>query len=101
MFWSATGQGVRLSVKVTPRARHSGIIGPAPEADGSSVLRVAVTEPPEGGKANAALLKLLAKQCGVAKSHLEIVAGSADRRKTILVRGDFEALRARLLDVYG
>lgn len=60
------------------------------------MLRVAVTAPPEAGKANAAVAALLAERLDVAKSRVEILAGTTDRRKTVLVRGDPTALMERL-----
>lgn len=64
--------------------------------DGATVLKVRVTEPPEGGKANAALIKLLAKAWKLPKSSLSLVAGHTDRRKTLAVAGDPAALRREL-----
>ena len=52
--------------------------------------------PAEGGKANAALVKLLAREWGVAPSRIGIVAGAKDRRKTVHVAGDTPALVERL-----
>jgi len=51
------------------------------------VLRVYVTVVPEDGKANAAVLKLLAKALGVPKSRLEIVRGHTARDKVVRVTG--------------
>lgn len=56
--------------------------------DGVTVLKVRVTEPPEDGKANAALIKLLAKAWKLPKSSLTLVAGHSDRRKTLAVAGE-------------
>jgi uncharacterized protein len=60
------------------------------------VLRLRVSEPPEGGKANAALIKLLAKAWKLPKSALSLVAGHTDRRKTLAVAGDPVVLRRAL-----
>lgn len=51
-------------------------------------LKVAVTAPPDKGKANAAVVVLLAKVFGVSKSSLSVVAGQADRRKILRIKGD-------------
>ncbi len=91
-----TADGVRVSVRLTPKARRNRIDGPAAEAGGGAVLKVSVTAAPEGGKANAALIKLLAKEWGLPKTSLSITRGAADRRKTLLIRGEPRALRARL-----
>ncbi|MEP0520375.1 MAG: DUF167 domain-containing protein [Hyphomicrobiales bacterium] len=51
--------------------------------DGATLVRVYVTVVPEGGKANTAVLKLLAKELGVSKSNLSIIRGQTDRNKLI------------------
>jgi uncharacterized protein len=87
--------GVRLSVKVRPRAARTAVQGV--EVDGErAYLVVKVAAPPEGGKANAATLKLLAKCCGVAAGALSLVSGAAGRRKVLDVRGDAAVLAQRL-----
>lgn len=98
-----TEGGVKLRLRVTPRARRAGIHGVAPDSDGSVALRIAVTEPPENGQANRAVLALLAKRCAFAKSQMEIVAGATVRRKVVLVRGDPDSLTTNLahIIVYG
>jgi uncharacterized protein (TIGR00251 family) len=87
---------LRVAVRLTPKAARERIDGVATEADGRRVLKVAVTAVPEDGKANAALIKLLSKQWKVPKSAITITAGATDRRKTLFVSGDGEALRRRL-----
>ncbi len=72
--------GTRLSLRVTPKASRNAVA--APEADGDP-LRVYVTTVPEGGKANAAVLKLLSKALGLPKSRLEIVQGATGRDKVV------------------
>ena len=73
-----------LLIKVTPNAKSERIkkeIG----ADGAVLYKVYVTVVPEDGKANEAVLKLLAKALGVAKSNLTIVRGHTSRLKTIRI----------------
>ena len=88
--------GVRLSVRLTPKASRNGIGAVAAEADGAAVLKVMVTVVPEDGKANAALIALLAKSWKIAKSSISITAGATDRRKTLFIEGDAEDLRQRI-----
>lgn len=90
--------GVRLRMRVQPRARRSAVVGLVAEADGGAALKVAVTAAPKDGKANAAVITLLAAELGLAKSALAVVAGAADRRKTLLIAGEPQALLARLND---
>lgn len=88
------GRGCLLiDVRLQPGASRAGVDGPAVLDDGASVLKVRVTEPPEGGKANAALIKLLAKAWKQPKSALSLVAGQTDRRKTLALAGDPAELR--------
>ena len=88
--------GVRVAVRLTPKASRNAIAGIAPSGEGEAVLKVMVTAVPEAGRANEALIKLLAKQWGVAKSSISLVAGATDRNKILHVAGDAGDLMARL-----
>lgn len=94
--YSITGLGLRVFIRLTPKGSRDKIDGLAAEADGGMVLKASVTAVPEDGKANAALIKMLAKEWRVAKSDFEIVAGATDRRKTVLISGDGAEMAARL-----
>ncbi|MFN3647163.1 MAG: DUF167 domain-containing protein [Gemmobacter sp.] len=67
--------GAEIAVRVTPRAGRNGI---EETPDG---LRVRVTAPPEDGKANEAVRRLLAKALGVAPTRLVLVRGATARDK--------------------
>ena len=67
--------GTEIAVRVTPRASRNAVL-----VDGDAI-RVSVTTVPEDGKANAAVVKLLAKALGVAKSRLELLRGATARDK--------------------
>lgn len=84
--------GVRLHIRLTPKASRDAIQGLAPEADGGQVLKASVTAVPEDGKANVALIQLLSKAWKLPKSGFEIIAGATDRRKTLLIHGDTQTL---------
>ena len=84
--------GVRLRLRVQPRARRNRVDGLAADAGGGSVLRIAVTAAPESGAANDAVIALLAKELHLAKSALALVAGASDRRKIIRLAGDPQQL---------
>jgi uncharacterized protein YggU (UPF0235/DUF167 family) len=73
--------GAEIAVRVTPKASRNAV----EVADGG--LRVYVTTVPEGGKANSAVQKLLAKSLGVPKSRLTLVRGAASRDKVFRVDG--------------
>lgn len=95
--FQAAAAGVRVAVKVTPRASADRVRGVALDEAGVAVLQVAVTAVPEDGRANRAVAALLAKTWRVPKSAVEVLQGAADRRKLLLVRtADPAALAARL-----
>lgn len=85
-----------MSLRVTPNAGRDGIDGAEVRDDGSTVLRLRVKAVPDKGKANTAVIALLAKVLGVAKSSMTLVSGETARLKTVLVVGDDAALLARL-----
>ncbi|HTH15005.1 MAG TPA: DUF167 family protein [Magnetospirillum sp.] len=93
---AAAPGGVRVQIRLTPKAARDRIDGLAAEADGGTVLKVSVTSVPEDGKANAALIKLLSKQWRVPKSAMEIVQGATDRRKVLHITGEPGDLLASL-----
>lgn len=72
----------RLKVRVQPGASRERIL-----AWRGDVLKVAVTAPPERGKANTAVEALLAKELGVAKSAVRVIAGGASRDKVVELEG--------------
>ena len=76
---------MRLRVMLNPGAGANRIDCMVETPDGSA-LKVRVTAIPEKGKANAALIKLLAKELGIAKGRFEVVTGPKDRRKVQLIR---------------
>lgn len=74
----------RLSVKAVPSARDNHIsIEDAPE--GGQKLRIRVTAPPDKGKANKAIIALLAKALGIAKSNITLERGEISRDKVFLI----------------
>jgi len=94
-FTAASG-GLRVTVRLTPKASRDRVVGFAADADGLPMLKVQVTAVPEDGKANAALLRLLAKSWRLPRTTLTVVQGATDRRKVIEISGDAALLRPRL-----
>ncbi|MBI5137563.1 MAG: YggU family protein [Nitrospirae bacterium] len=88
-----TATGVRLTIRLAPKASRDQVQGPHGDA-----LKIAITAPPVEGKANAHLIKFLAKRLGVAKGAVTIASGELSRDKVVDVAGITEAdARARLL----
>lgn len=85
-----------LRLAVAPKASRDRIEGVRPEADGGAVLRVSVTVAPEDGKANAAVVKLLAKAWRLPKSAFSIRVGATARRKVLFIAGDAMDLARRI-----
>lgn len=88
--------GLRVRVRLQPAGRADQVLGLVDGADGLAALKVSVTSPPEDGKANAALIKLLAKEWKLAKTKLEVIQGQTSRNKVLSLSGDGEALAALL-----
>jgi len=87
---------VRIALRLTPRARADRLDGVARLADGSPVLKATVTAPPAEGRANDALLQLLAREWRVPRRDLAIVGGQKSRNKTVHVAGEPAVLLKRL-----
>ncbi len=96
MPFRAAGDGVRVTVQLTPRARADRLDGVAHLADGAAVLKVAVTAPPSEDRANDALLQLLAKEWALPRRDLALVGGRKSRNKIVRVAGEPTALMRRL-----
>jgi uncharacterized protein len=75
-------EGATLAVRAQPSARKNAIVG-----EQAGALKVAVTAPPEDGRANAALIKLLRDSLGLKRSQIELVSGITNRNKVFLIRG--------------
>ncbi|MBK1795613.1 DUF167 domain-containing protein [Devosia sp. WQ 349] len=83
-----TATGVTLHLRVTPNAGRDAIDGPETRGDGSCYLRLRVSAVPDKGKANAAVIALLAKKLNLTKSAIKLVSGDTARFKTLAIAGD-------------
>lgn len=90
-----TAEGVTFWVRLTPKGGRDAIEGWIPMGD-DVVLKARVRAVPEDGKANVALIRLLAKQFRVANSSVQIVGGATSRKKRIAICGESDALEAQL-----
>jgi hypothetical protein len=91
--------GLELAVRLTPKGGPDRIDGVVADADDRVWLAARVSPAPEGGKANKALIRLLAKQLGVAPRAVTLISGETQRLKRLRIVGDASALIARLEEV--
>lgn len=86
-----TRDGLRVAIRLSPRARADRLLAVA-TAEGGRVIKASVTAPAESGRANEALLQLLARTWGLRRRDLAITAGAASRNKAVHVAGDPQQL---------
>jgi uncharacterized protein YggU (UPF0235/DUF167 family) len=87
---------VTLHLRVTPNAGVDRIEGSELRDDGTAVLRLRVKAVPDKGKANAAVIALIAKTLGLPKSAVSLVTGDTARLKTVAITADPEMVQQRL-----
>jgi uncharacterized protein (TIGR00251 family) len=88
---------VLLRLHVQPGAGRSAVVGRHGDA-----LKVRVAAPPEGGRANDAVLGLLAETLGVKPAELELVGGASSRSKRVRIKGvEPEDVKKRLENAVG
>ena len=89
-------EGSLLAVRAQPGARKNAVVG-----EHGSALKIAVTAPPEDGRANDALIVLLQQWLGLTRSQVELANGRRSRSKQFLIRGlspgELQALLAKKL----
>lgn len=88
--------GIELAVRVTPKAGSSAVAGMIRDGAGAAWLAVKVAEPAEGGRANQAAIRLLARGCDVPPSSITLVSGAGARWKRLVVAGDPARLGSRI-----
>jgi uncharacterized protein (TIGR00251 family) len=80
---------VLIDLRVQPRARRTALV-----CDQAGVLKAAVTAPAEDGKANAAVIELLAREWRLTKSAIAVVRGATARQKVLVIEGRPDAVAA-------
>lgn len=83
-------------MRLTPKGGRDALDGIAQLADGRCVLKARVAAAPSGGKANAALARLIAKAVGVPRRDVALTAGAGSRVKQLKISGDGQTLIAAL-----
>ena len=99
--WRVSGDAVLLSLRLTPKSSRDAVEGVESLSDGRSVLKARVRAVPEDGKANDALLRLLAKAIDVPLRDLSLTSGATGRTKVIRIEGAPEAVAGRLKSLCG
>jgi uncharacterized protein len=98
--WRAVSDGVRLTVRLTPKASADVVGDVVAGPDGAHLavpyLAVKVRALPADGAANAALEKLIAKWLGLAQRDVALAGGGKSRLKTLHLYGDPAELGERL-----
>jgi hypothetical protein len=84
-------EGTRLRLRVKPGGRRTVVVGPH-----GGALKVTVAAAPERGRANRAVIELLARALDVPMSSIEILSGETSPDKTVLVRLSPGEISARL-----
>ena len=79
---SGAASAVQVTVRVTPKSSRNAVV-----IDGERRLKVALTAPPVDGKANAALVEVLAEALDVAKRDIALVRGHSSREKAVSIAG--------------
>jgi uncharacterized protein YggU (UPF0235/DUF167 family) len=87
---------VRIAIRLAPGRKADRLVAVARGPADGRILKVAVSAPPEGGRANEALLALLARAAGLPRRDFRLLSGGASRNKWVLVAGDPGALLPRL-----
>ena len=87
----------RLQLRVSPGARANAVVGRH-----GAAWKVRVSAPPEDGRANDAVVRLLADTLGVSVRDVEIVSGHGSRDKTVALAGlETHEIERRLADASG
>ena len=76
---------MKLSLKVTPNAKKNEVTADVIDMFGMRCLKVKVNQQPEDGKANPAVIELLAEYLGVKRNKIRITVGEHSRNKIVEV----------------
>ncbi|HKQ10539.1 MAG TPA: DUF167 family protein [Rhizomicrobium sp.] len=88
--------GVRLALRLTPRAARNGVDGVIADAEGRPLLKLRLVATPVDGAANEALIAFLAKTLSLRKADITIRSGETGRVKILHLAGDGAELLRKL-----
>jgi hypothetical protein len=94
--YAATEGGVRLALRLTPRASKNGVDGVTQDGEGRPLLKLRLAAPPVEGAANEALIVFLAKTLSLRKADITIRSGETSRVKILRLAGDSATLLQKL-----
>ena len=90
------GADLLVAIRLTPKSARERIGGTFTDSAGQRWLQASVTTPPEKGKANAALIALLAARLGLARASILLETGDTNRLKRLRISGGGDAAEALL-----
>ncbi|WP_018902291.1 DUF167 domain-containing protein [Rhizobium sp. 2MFCol3.1] len=99
--WQAFDDHLVLAIRLTPNGGRDQLDGIELDADGRAHLKARVSVVPEKGKANKALIALVAKQLGAPKSAIDLVSGDTSRKKILRIDAEPEDLIKKLEALLG
>ncbi|SCB60304.1 hypothetical protein GA0061105_110107 [Rhizobium aethiopicum] len=99
--WKIFDDHLRLAVRLTPNGGRDAIDGIEADGEGETHLKARVTSVPEKGKANKALILLVAESLRIPKSSVSLVSGETARKKILRIDGDPEDLAKKLEAFFG
>jgi len=91
-----TAGGVELYVRLSPKASKDDVSG-LKDFDGKTYVQARVRAVPEDGKANKAVVELIAARLGVPKTSIALASGHSSRLKTLSISGDAPALEQKVI----
>ncbi|PDT17172.1 hypothetical protein CO670_07995 [Rhizobium sp. J15] len=94
--WRLFADHLRLAIRLTPNAGRDSLDGIEADGEGGTLLKARVTAVPEKGKANKALILLVAGSLRIPKSSVSLVSGETARKKILRIDGDPEDLARKL-----
>ena len=94
--YAAVPDGVRLALRLTPRAARNSVDGIVSDADGRPLLKLRLVALPVEGAANEALIAFLAKTLSLRKADIAIRSGETGRVKILHLAGDSAAILRKL-----
>lgn len=99
--WRLDRKDLILSIRLTPGSAAEGFRGSWQDAHGALWLRATVRSVPEKGKANTALIKLLAKELNMPPAAISLESGDTSRLKRVRIVGQSDAIAAKLQTLTG